>query len=363
MFINAVYDSFTDCRQVILEIEPPVGKGGRSPRGLFGQWVRGAEVSMLGLRRSEKVQLLRQVPLFRELNQHHVGQIAGYADEVSFDPGSVLMRQGQAGREFFLIADGSVRVERDGQVVAHLGHGDFVGEMSLLDGQVRSATVIAETPSTFLVIRGRSFDELLEKVPDLARKMLYILSRRIRDLEERFVIPVTVPKQPELGSAPENGAVMVEGVLCTRNHLNEPAASYCSVCGVSMLQRSRDLVLGPRPPLGLLLSDNGAMYVLDSDYVIGQSPGEHELVRTGRAKPLILVDDDNRIAPQHAGIVLKDWDVLVHDYGSETGTRISAADAGGDSALLSNEPVRFQPGTILILGDRTLRFYTNVLEV
>ncbi len=322
---------------------------------------------MLGLRRSDKVQLLRQVPLFRELNQHHLGQIAGYADEVSFEPDAVLMRQGQAGREFFLIADGSVRVERDGQVVAHLGYGDFVGEMSLLDGQVRSATVVAETPSTFLVIRGRSFDDLLEKVPDLARKMLFILSRRIRDLEERFVLPAAGPERspglPRAGEAspPETGAVMVEGVLCTRNHLNEPAASYCSVCGVSMLQRARDLVTGPRPPLGLLLSDDGAMFILDADYVIGQSPAENDLVQTGQAKPLVLVDDQNRIAPEHANILLKGWGVWVRDCGSETGTRISAA--GNDSALLPDQLVQLQPNATLILGDRTLRFYSNVLDV
>jgi len=138
---------------------------------------------MLFMKRSEKVERLRKVPLFSGLSLKHLNTIAGLADETEVKSGKVLGRQGKLEPQFVLIVEGNARVERDGKILAHLKAGDFAGEMSLIDGQPRSATVIAESPCSLLVIDARSFGELLETVPGLQRKMLLTLSQRLRDAD------------------------------------------------------------------------------------------------------------------------------------------------------------------------------------
>jgi CRP-like cAMP-binding protein len=135
---------------------------------------------MLLRRRSDKADALRKVPLFNGLSRRHLDLIAREADEVKEDAGSVLTRQGGLGREFLLMLEGGARVERDGKVIARLGPGDFFGEMSLIDGMPRSATVIAESPSVLLAIEARCFRKLLDTVPGLQRKLLITLCARLR---------------------------------------------------------------------------------------------------------------------------------------------------------------------------------------
>lgn len=135
---------------------------------------------MLLRRRSHKVDVLKKVPLFSGLSRRNLDLIAREADEVNVDTGRVLARQGGLGREFLLILDGSARVERDGKVIARLGAGDFFGEMSLLDGKPRSATVIAESPTALLAVHSSSFGTLLDTVPGLQRKILVSVCERLR---------------------------------------------------------------------------------------------------------------------------------------------------------------------------------------
>ena len=131
-------------------------------------------------RHSDKVDVLKMVPLFSGLNRRHLDHIAREADEVTEKTGAVLTRQGGLGREFLLILEGNARVERDGKVIARLERGDFFGEMSLIDGMPRSASVIAESPTALLVIEARSFRNLLDTVPGLQRKLLITLCTRLR---------------------------------------------------------------------------------------------------------------------------------------------------------------------------------------
>ena len=135
---------------------------------------------MLLKRRSEKADVLKDVPLFKDLSGRHLNLIARHADEVTVDEGKVLTRQGGLGREFLLILEGRARVERDGKVIARLGAGEFFGEMSLIDGKERSATVTATTPMTLLVVETRSFSGLLAEIPELQRKILLSLCDRLR---------------------------------------------------------------------------------------------------------------------------------------------------------------------------------------
>jgi CRP/FNR family cyclic AMP-dependent transcriptional regulator len=137
-------------------------------------------------RRSDRVDVLKKVPLFSGLSRHHLDLIAREADEVKAEAGNVLTRQGGLGLEFILLLEGGARVERDGKVIAHLGPDDFFGEMSLIDGMPRSATVIAESPSALLVIEARSFRRLLDTVPGLQRKLLVTLCTRLRAADVRL---------------------------------------------------------------------------------------------------------------------------------------------------------------------------------
>ena len=136
-------------------------------------------------RRSDKVEVLRKVPLFQSLSKRDLDQVARIAEEVQSPPGEVLMRQGEPGRTFILVVDGSVRIERNGEVIAHRGAGEFLGELALLDGKGRSASVITEEPATLLVIHWGRFWPLLESVPGVQRKLLIGLAGRLREIEDR----------------------------------------------------------------------------------------------------------------------------------------------------------------------------------
>jgi CRP-like cAMP-binding protein len=131
-------------------------------------------------RRPDRIDWLRKVPLFSGLSGRDLDLIARQTDVVRADEGRVLTRQGALGQEFLLIVDGSARVERDGKAIARLDAGDFFGEMSLMDGKPRSASVIAESPITLLVVDSRSFRSLLDGVPGLRKKISIGLCDRLR---------------------------------------------------------------------------------------------------------------------------------------------------------------------------------------
>jgi len=131
-------------------------------------------------RRPDRIDWLKKVPLFSGLSRRDLDLVARLTDVVKADAGKVLTRQGALGEEFLLIVDGSARVERDGKPIARLETGDFFGEMSLIDGNPRSASVIAESPITLLVVESRSFRCLLDAVPGLRRKIAVTLCERLR---------------------------------------------------------------------------------------------------------------------------------------------------------------------------------------
>lgn len=133
--------------------------------------------------RSEKVRALQQVPLFRACSKRELTLLARIVDEASFPAGHVLIKRGDFGKEFLLLLEGTVTVEPQTGKRVKMGPGDFFGEMSLLDGEPRSATVIAEAPVRLLVMGQREFFTLVADVPSVARKLLVELSRRVRRAE------------------------------------------------------------------------------------------------------------------------------------------------------------------------------------
>lgn len=132
---------------------------------------------------SEKVRAIQKVPLFGTCSKRELSLLGRIADEISFPAGRILIKRGDFGKEFLLLLEGTVTVEPPTGKRVRMGQGDFLGEMSLLDGQPRSATVTAETPVRLLVIGQREFYTLLAEVPSVARKLLVELSRRVRRAE------------------------------------------------------------------------------------------------------------------------------------------------------------------------------------
>jgi CRP/FNR family transcriptional regulator, cyclic AMP receptor protein len=130
-----------------------------------------------------KLELLGRVPLFSSLRRRDLERVGQLADEIDVPAGKVLMRQGDAGQEFFIILDGTIRVERDGRTIASQGPGEFLGEIALVDEAPRSATVICETPCRLLVIGHREFHELLQEQRVIERAVLVALADRVRRLE------------------------------------------------------------------------------------------------------------------------------------------------------------------------------------
>jgi CRP/FNR family transcriptional regulator len=131
----------------------------------------------------KKLELLARVPLFSGLGKGSLAQIARLADEIDLPAGKQLLQQGDHPHEFFLIVDGSVRIDRDGAQINTLGPGDFLGEIALLDGGQRSATATAVTPVNLLILGQREFNTLLHDYPDIRTSVLTALARRVRRLE------------------------------------------------------------------------------------------------------------------------------------------------------------------------------------
>jgi len=133
-----------------------------------------------------KAALLRKVRLFEGLSDRQFQQIARLADEVDAPAGKVLARAGDTGREMFIIVEGQASVTTSQRRTLQLGIGDFFGEMSLLDGGPRSATVEAATPIRLLVIGQREFFALLAEAPLISKCIMRTLSQRLRKADAAF---------------------------------------------------------------------------------------------------------------------------------------------------------------------------------
>ena len=135
------------------------------------------------INQDEKMRRLEEVPMFADCTRKQLRAVAAISKVVELPAGTVLTRTGEPGDAFFVIVDGSATVEVSPRKRSRLSPGAFFGEMSLLDGEPRSATVRAETAVRLLVIQRLNFQALLREVPDLLHKILVTLTRRVRNLE------------------------------------------------------------------------------------------------------------------------------------------------------------------------------------
>jgi CRP/FNR family transcriptional regulator, cyclic AMP receptor protein len=135
--------------------------------------------------RDSYLDLLSQVRLFSSMSRRDLQRIARASDQIDVEAGRVLVEQGKSGRECFVIIEGTATVTRNRRKVATFGPGDHFGELALLDGGPRTATVTADTPLKLLVIGQREFSGVLDEVPGLAQKVLISLAQTIRSLDQK----------------------------------------------------------------------------------------------------------------------------------------------------------------------------------
>jgi len=132
-----------------------------------------------GLRKNAKIELIAKVPLFAGLAKRQLAQLASIADEIDLRQGKVLTREGERGREFFVLLEGEAEVRRKGRKLATRRAGEFFGEIALVTDLPRVATVTAATPVRALVIRDTEFRALLQRTPEIALKVLHAVGERL----------------------------------------------------------------------------------------------------------------------------------------------------------------------------------------
>ena len=141
---------------------------------------------MANSRMDPKIKALSTVGLFSDCNKKELQSVARLCTPLSVEEGFVLTTEGTPGRECFVIGDGKARVTIGGRKVSEVGPGECVGEMALLDGGPRTATVTAESPMNVYILSVSEFRSLLGVSPTILRKIATSLAQRLRAREPRY---------------------------------------------------------------------------------------------------------------------------------------------------------------------------------
>lgn len=137
-------------------------------------------------RRDTHLDHLASIPLFSALSRRELQRVAQASDEVTVKEGHELVRQGDVGREMFVVVDGTATVKRNGRKIGIAGPGNAIGELSLLDKGPRTASITADSQCTVLVLGAREFAAVLDDVPGIAHKIMASLASRIRELDTKI---------------------------------------------------------------------------------------------------------------------------------------------------------------------------------
>jgi CRP/FNR family transcriptional regulator, cyclic AMP receptor protein len=136
--------------------------------------------------RSEMIEIIRGIPLFAGLAKADIREIGKLCFERSYEPEQVMLRQMEDAQLMVAIVSGHARIVKDGKTITTVGPGNVVGEMSLIDGHRRSASVIAETPVEAVEIHRTTFAKLMDSNPSIARKLLVAQTVRLRDADNKL---------------------------------------------------------------------------------------------------------------------------------------------------------------------------------
>ena len=129
-----------------------------------------------------KVQALKRAPLFEGLSRKELGELARVTEDLEVPAGKVLCKEGDTGREFFVIVEGETQVTTNGKDLGSRGSGEFIGEIALLEDTSRTATVTAKTHLRLFVLTREDFRSLVRKNPSVERKVMQALARRVMNL-------------------------------------------------------------------------------------------------------------------------------------------------------------------------------------
>lgn len=151
----------------------------------------------------------------------------------------------------------------------------------------------------------------------------------------------------------------VRGVFCKNRHFNDPRVLFCAVCGINMVQQTPVLVNGERPPLGVIVLDDGAVFQLDTDYLLGRDPDADDRVRQGECRGISIIDTSHMVSRVHALLVLRGWDVVLVDNTSTNGTFVNSPQAVEWRRMAPGGEEVLTPGTRVRIGHRTLAFNTH----
>ncbi|KPM50447.1 hypothetical protein ACG83_39675 [Frankia sp. R43] len=240
------------------------------------------------------------------------------------------------------------------------------------DDEVHRRLVAAAEPT-----QAADFDELDEDPPTaLAEHELLARRQRHDDLtddldddqdavtqlpgDQSFTVSDLIEDDDAATMLPDAAQPQVEGILCAHGHFNHPLAPYCAECGISLAQQTNRTVLGPRPPVGVLVFDDGQTVNVDMDLVIGRQPDRDEAVRAGNARPLPVEDGESAVSRVHAVITLNGWDAVITDRGSANGTYIAPPEATVWTPLSPHQPAPLVPGTRVQVGKRTFVFNSHI---
>lgn len=183
------------------------------------------------------------------------------------------------------------------------------------------------------------------------------------EVEEREPLPVVL--DPAEVRAPDDEAtpeIMVQGVLCSRGHFNDPRSRFCSSCGIGMVQNTQVLAPGPRPPLGVLVFEDGSTFALAQDYVVGRQPEVSDLVRDGLALPLPVDDPERSISRAHAELRLVDWDVHLINLSGTNGSFVWDENQQQWIPIPPGQSVVLAPGMRVALGRRSAVFESSLVR-
>jgi uncharacterized protein (TIGR00369 family) len=215
--------------------------------------------------------ILRALPIFASSSPDELARVDSIVDEIEVEPGEIVLRENEEGRESFIIVSGSADVTLAGVTLTTLGPGDFFGEMAVLEGKPRTATVTARTAMHLLVVDGGDFETLLEQ-PGVAAHMLRTIVARLRHaqmLRPRDLVvkrdfepieekkgPVHVWRQPVRGSYPDPSTFHLSGYEQLGRFFrgDNPIAPIVHLTGIEIESLTREEVVFKMPATDWYLS-------------------------------------------------------------------------------------------------------------
>jgi FHA domain-containing protein len=172
------------------------------------------------------------------------------------------------------------------------------------------------------------------------------------EMPRRDPLPLGAEPLGDQALSPAEGlAPIVMGIYCKNGHFDDPEARFCAVCGIGMAQLTKVPQEGRRPPLGVLILDDGSVCQLDTDYVVGREPTLDKSVAEGRARPLRLGGAPDLVSRIHARVELDGWEVFVSDLNSANGTLLVLPGETTGTKLAPGVRTPLVAGAQIRLGD------------